>query len=172
MPNQKKKDAVLRIQEKLERATGVYFTDYLGLDVEEMTELRTNCREQNVECMVVKNTLARLSAQNAGLKGIDDVFGGPTFIAFSYDDPVSPARILKRFTETHNLPELKAFVIENQVMDKDSFGKIAGLPTREELYGSLASRLSSPMTTLTLTLRVQPMNLVNILEKLRGEKET
>lgn len=171
MPNQEKIDIVANIQEKFERAKGIYFTDYLGLNVDDINELRRHFRDKDVEFTVVKNTLARLSAEKAGIEGLDEVFKGPTAIAFGYDDPISPARILSNFKESHDLPELKVFIIEDRVMDKTSFAKIAQLPSREELFARLLAGLSSPMTNVVSTIRGPFMKLVNALDKVSEAKQ-
>ncbi|MEE9167933.1 MAG: 50S ribosomal protein L10 [Candidatus Neomarinimicrobiota bacterium] len=167
MPTQKKQDAVASIQDKFQGAKGIYFADYLGLNVADMTELRRKCREEEVELTVVKNTLARRSADNAGLKGVEDIFEGPTAIAFSYVDPVSPARILRRFKDSHDLPRIKAFIIEGEVMDTASFGKISQLPAREQLFVQLVTGLSSPLTGLAVMLKSQIVVLIQTLGKLK-----
>ena len=172
MPNQQKRDIVKNIQEKLERAKSVYFTDYLGLDVADITELRRHFREKGVEFTVVKNTLARLSVEKAGIEGLEEVFEGPTAIAFSYDDPISPARVLRNYKESHDLPELKAFIIEDRVMDKTAFTRIAQIPSREELFAKLLAGLSSPMTKVVLTLKSPLIKLVNTLNKLKEIKQS
>ena len=168
--NQQKVDAVADISKKFENAKGIYFTDCLGLNVEDMTALRKDCYREQVEFRVVKNTLARLSAKKAGFEGIEEIFEGPTAIAFSYDDPVSPARVLRDFKKSHELPELKGFIFEGEVMDKSSFTEVANLPTREQLLGRLANGLSSPMAKLVLALRGPLANFVNILNRLRNER--
>ena len=172
MPNQQKIDIVKEVQEKFERAKSIFFTDYLGLNVMDISELRNQFREKGVEFIIVKNTLARLSAENAGIKSDHAMFKGPTAIVLSFDDPISPARIIKQFRESHDLPELKAFIIENKLLDRTSFARIAQLPSREELLAQLLANLSSPMIKVVSTLKSPLIKLVNILERIKEMKQS
>lgn len=172
MPTQMKRDTVTDLQEKFKKAKGIYFADYLGLNVADIMQLRSDFRKDNVEFAVVKNTLAKLSAEKAGLGGLDELFEGPTAIAFSYDDPISPARVLKRFKESHALPELKAFVIERRLINREAFDDIAQLPSRDALLARFMSLLSSPVANMTLALRNQFGKLINVLDKLQQTKQT
>ena len=81
----------------LDKATAVYFTDYLGLDVSSITELRSEFFKASIEYKVAKNTLLRLAAKKINLEGIDDFLVGSTAIAISYDEPTAPAKVLKKF---------------------------------------------------------------------------
>ena len=121
MPNQRNIETVDLITSKFQEAAGIYFTDYLGLNVKDITELRSKFTADHVEFRVIKNTLAKLSAEKAGLEDLKDVFDGPTAVALSYDDPTVPARIIKQFRKKHDLPELKAFIFEGKLMDKAAF---------------------------------------------------
>ncbi|MFQ6676456.1 MAG: 50S ribosomal protein L10 [Fidelibacterota bacterium] len=170
MPNPAKGETVDRIAEKMRQARGIYFTRYLGLNVGEITELRRRFFRDGVEFEVVKNTLARRSAEKAGYDGLDEVFRGPTAIAFSYDDPVSPARVLKEFQASHDLPELKALIFEGEVMDRGVFNRIAALPGRGEILTRLLGRLSAPMTQLTRVLKGAMVGLVSALHQIKESK--
>jgi len=172
MSTPQKIDIVTSLQEKFERAKSIYFTDYLGLNVSDINELRRHFYENGIEFIVVKNTLAQLSAKKAGIEESEEVFEGPTAIALSFDDPISPARILKKYKESHNLPEIKAFIIENQFMDKASFARIAQLPSREELLSKLLAGLSSPMIKVVSTLKSPLIKLVNVLDTIKETKQS
>lgn len=170
MPNQKNIETVETFKSKFQEASGIYFTDYLGLNVKDITVLRKKFTEDGVEFCVVKNTLAKLSAENAGFDNLKGVFGGPTAVAFSFDDPTVPARIIKDFRKDHDLPELKAFVFEGQVMDKAVFATVANLPSQEVLLTKLVGGLSSPMTKLASTLNGAMTSFVNVLNNLKDSK--
>lgn len=170
MPKPEKVEAVARISEKLTQARGIYFTHYLGLNVGEITELRRRFFSEGVEYEVVKNTLARRSAEKAGFNGLEDVFKGPTAIAFSYDDPASPAKILMDFKESHDRPELKALIFEGEVVDKDLFTRIARMPSRERMLTKILGQLSAPMTRLAMDLKGAMAKLVNTLNQIKESK--
>ena len=159
MPNKQNLEIVDFFSQKFEKASGIYFTDYLGLSVKDITELRSKLTNDGIEFCVIKNTLAEISSKNAGMSGLESVFKGPTAVLFAYDDPTIPARIIKEFRKNHELPEVKAFVLDRKVMDKSSFAAVANLPTREVLLTKFVSGLSSPMskfscTRLTMSLMV------------------
>jgi large subunit ribosomal protein L10 len=170
MPSQKNLDEVTQLTEKLDKATAVYFTDFLGLDVSSITELRSEFFEASVEFKVVKNTLLKLAAKKINLEGIDDFLVGSTAIAISYDEPTAPAKVLKKFTEDHDKPEVKAILFEGEVLKGSEYLKFASLPTKDVLLTKLVMMLNSPITILVRTLSAPMTNLVNGLNNLKNNK--
>ncbi len=170
MPSQKNLDEVTQLMEKLEKANAVYFTDFLGLDVPSITELRTEFFKASIEFKVAKNTLLKLAAKNINLEGLDDFLVGSTAIAISYDEPTSPAKILKKFTEDHDKPEVKAILFDGEVLKGSEYLKFASLPTEDELLTKLVMMLNSPITILAQTLNASMINLVNDLNNLKNTK--
>jgi len=156
--------------EKLDKATAVYFTDFLGLDVSSITELRSEFFKASIEYKVAKNTLLRLAAKKINLEGIDDFLVGSTAIAISYDEPTTPAKVLKKFTEDHNKPEVKAILFDGEVLKGSEYLKFASLPTEDELLTKLVMMLNSPITILAQTLNASMINLVNDLNNLKDTK--
>jgi len=114
--------------------------------------------------------LAQISFKNAGFDEIGDVLKGPTAIAFSYDDPTSPARILKEFKKNNELPVVKAFLVDGKMMDKTAFSAVANLPSREVLITKFVSGLSSPMSKFASTLRSSMGSLLNVLNSIKESK--
>ena len=163
MPNQNNIQMVEFYSDKFQKASAVYFTDYLGLDVKDITDLRKRFTADGIEFHVIKNTLAKLSVNNAGIQGLDEVLDGPTAVAFSFEDPTVPARIIKEFKKDHDLPEMKAFVFDGKVMDKASFHAVSNLPSQEILLTKLVNGLSSPMTKLASTLNGAMYDFANVL---------
>jgi len=170
MPSQKNQDEVIQLMEKLDKATAVYFTDFLGLDVSSITELRTEFFKASIEFKVAKNTLLKLAAKNINLEGLDDFLVGSTAIAISYDEPTLPAKILKKFTEDHDKPEVKAILFDGEVLKGSEYLKFASLPTEDELLTKLVMMLNSPITILAQTLNASMINLVNDLNNLKNTK--
>ena len=97
MPNKKNISTVQELTDKLSRAKSIYFTDYLGLNVSDVTSLRKKFFESNVEYLVVKNTLLKIATGQNKISLSDELFSGSTAIAISYDEPVSPAKVIKEF---------------------------------------------------------------------------
>ena len=170
MPSQKNLDEVTQLMEKLEKANAVYFTDFLGLDVPSITELRTEFFKASIEFKVAKNTLLKLAAKNINLEGLDDFLVGSTAIAISYDEPTAPAKVLKKFTEDHNKPEVKAILFDGEVLKGSEYLKFASLPTKDESLTMLVMMLNSPITILARTLSAPMTNLVNGLNNLKNKK--
>ena len=133
MPSEKNQDELAQLTEKLDKAKAVYFTDFLGLDVSSITELRSEFFKASIEFKVAKNTLLKLAAENINLEGLDDFLVGSTAIAISYDEPTAPAKVLKKFTENHDKPEVKAILFDGEVLDGSEYLKFATLPTKDEL---------------------------------------
>ena len=153
MPNAKNIKKVDELTEKLERAKGVYLTDYIGLNVQDITDLRREFYENDVEYLVTKNTLLKIAANNSNLNDLDSVLNGSTAVAFSYEDPTSPARVIKKFTKDNELPKVKGIVIDGEFIDASEFDRIANLPTKEESIAKFAALLQSPLLKLIWALK-------------------
>ena len=170
MPSQKNIDEVKVLTDKLESASAVYFTDYLGLDVESITNLRSEFFHASVEFRVTKNTLLKLAADKMNIEGLDNFLVGSTAIAISFDEPTSPAKVLKSFTKEHDKPNVKAILFDGEVLDGSEYKKFANLPSKDELLSKFVIMLNSPMTILARTFRSPMENLVNVLNNLKNEK--
>lgn len=170
MPNTKNIKSVEELTDKISRAKSIYFTEYLGLNVEKITHLRREFHASNVEFKVVKNTLLRLAAKNNNIEGLDGFLSGSTAIAVSYDDPTGPARVIKKFTKENDLPEVKGIIFEGEILKGSEFERIANLPTKEESLTMLVVLLSSPMTNLVWGLKSSMTSLVNGLNNLKNQK--
>ena len=170
MPSEKNQDELAQLMEKLDKAKAVYFTDFLGLDVSSITELRSEFFKASIEFKVTKNTLLKLAAENINLEGLDDFLVGSTAIAISYDEPTAPAKVLKKFTEDHDKPEVKAILFDGEVLDGSEYLKFATLPTKDELLTKLVLMLNSPITILARTLSASMTNFVNGLNNLKNTK--
>ena len=171
MPNAKNIKKVDEPTEKLERAKGVYLTDYIGLNVQDITDLRREFYENDVEYLVTKNTLLKIAANNSNLNELDSVLNGSTAVAFSYEDPTSPARVIKKFTKDNELPKVKGIVIDGELIDGSEFDRIANLPTKEESIAKFAALLQSPLLKLIWALKSPMSDMTNMLNNLK-EKES
>ena len=170
---EEKKKVVEELTEKFKRVKGLYFTDYKGLDVASITELRRRLREQGVEYRVVKNTLARIAAKLAGLEELTEFFRGPVALAFGYEDPIVPVKIIKEFSDKHEkkLPVLKAGWIEGRVFDEREVKLLAKIPSKEKLMQDAIGALMSPMFGVVGVLQGLISGLVFTLEAIKNKKE-
>ncbi|HLQ41001.1 MAG TPA: 50S ribosomal protein L10 [Tetragenococcus sp.] len=141
----KKAAIVDAVTEQFKSAVSVVFVDYRGLTVEEDTQLRKQLREEKVELHVIKNSILRRAAKAAGLEGLDEVFAGPTAVAFSAEDVVAPAKIIAEFGKEAEALEIKGGVIEQKVSSIDEIVALSKLPNREGLLSMLLSVLQAPV---------------------------
>lgn len=156
---------------KLQESAAAILTDYRGLNVKSMTELRAKLREAGVEYKVVKNTLTRLAAEKANVSGLDELLTGPTAIAFNKDDPVAPAKILTEFAKSNNALEIKGGILNGAVISVDEVKQLADLPSREELLATVLMRMQGPIYGLVYVLQGTLRSLVYALDAIRREKE-
>ncbi|RAP73242.1 50S ribosomal protein L10 [Paenibacillus montanisoli] len=150
---QGKEAAVAEITAKLRESSSTVVADYRGLNVKQVTELRKQLREANVEFQVLKNSLVRRATANAELTELDAVLAGPTAVAFSKDDAVAPAKILADFAKKNDALKLKGGVVEGQVFNADQIKALADLPSREGLLSMLLSVLQAPMRNFALAVK-------------------
>ena len=143
-----KKGVVAEIAEKLQKSASCVVVDYKGLKVEEVTELRNKFRETGIDYKVYKNTLVRRAAAEVGnMAQFDDVnLVGTNAIAFGYEDPVAPAKIVNDFAKTHPKIELKMGFVEGEFYDAENIKKLAEIPSREELIAKLLGSLKAPVS--------------------------
>ncbi len=148
-----KKEVVAEITDKLQRSTSAVLVDYRGLKVDEVTELRRQCREKGLEYKVYKNTLTRMAVKNAGMEELTEELVGPNAIVFSYDDPVAAAKIASDFAKEHNALELKAGVVEGVYYKEDKLQEFASIPSREELIAKLLGSLKAPISNFAYLVK-------------------
>lgn len=143
-----KKGVVAEIAEKLQKSASCVVVDYKGLKVEELTELRNKFREAGIDYKVYKNTLVRRAATEVGnMAQFDDVnLVGTNAIAFGYEDPVAPAKIVNDFAKTHPKLELKMGFVEGEFYDAENIKKLAEIPSRDELIAKLLGSLKAPVS--------------------------
>lgn len=141
----KKAELVDAVAEKMKAAVSIVVVDSRGLTVEQDTVLRRNLRESAVEFKVIKNSILRRAAEKAGLEGFDDIFTGPSAVAFSNEDVVAPAKIINDFAKDAEALEIKGGAIEGAVSTKEEIQALAALPNREGLLSMLLSVLQAPV---------------------------
>ncbi|GGK21481.1 50S ribosomal protein L10 [Caldalkalibacillus thermarum] len=150
---EQKKQIVEDIATKLRESKGTILVDYRGLDVAAVTELRKQLREAGCELKVYKNTLARRATQAIDLTELDQYLVGPTAMAFSPEDAIAAAKILHKFAKDHEELEIKAGVVEGQIVTKEKVEELADLPSREGLLAMLLSVLQAPVRNFALVVK-------------------
>lgn len=171
MKIEEKKQIVDDLHEKLSRSKVVIVTDFKGLDVTGITDLRRKLREAQIEYQVVKNTLLVRASEETDVALIKDSFKGPSAIALSYDDPVLPAKVLTEFAKDNKNLEIKAGVLDGKVLDQAAIRSLSALPSREALIGQALSVMIGVPTGLARALNDVPRRLMNVLQAISDQKE-
>lgn len=169
-----KQEIVADLKEKLTTAKGAVLTSYRGLTVAQDTQLRSKLRESGVHYQVVKNTMTRFAAKDAGIEGLDQYLEGTTALAVSTTDPVAPAKVISDFIKESKLEglEIKAGLVEGKVIDAASVKALAALPAREVLIAQVLAGMQSPITGLVNVLQGSIRNVVYALDAVRKQKES
>ena len=170
MPNKENIKEVELLTDKIGKASAIYFAEYHGLNVEDITELRKSFFENKIEFRVSKNSLLKIAIKNNNLNGIDDYLNGSTAIALAYDDPALPARVIKEFTRERDLPVVKGMLFDGDVIDGKDFKRIADLPSKDELLSKFVAMLNSPITKFAMTINSPMSNFINVLNQLKDTK--
>lgn len=171
MPKQEKLDTVAEYTRLFKEAESIFVTDYQGLNVADVTELRKKLRNNGVQFVVGKNTLFRIAARDAEVADVDQYLTGPTAIAFTSDDPAAAAKILNESFKAKDLPRMKAFWIEKEPFSADDIGRLADLPTKEVLYSQVVAAVEAPFTELIGTIDGFFRELVGSVDALAEKKK-
>lgn len=145
MPRPEKVQAVSDIREKMESAEAVFLTEYRGLSVKAVQDLRRALRDSGAEYKVVKMTLAKLAAGDAGIDGLDDYMAGPTALAFANRDPVATAKVLKDFSRSNDVLVLKVGYLSGNILSPEEVSRLAEIEPREVLLAKFAGAAKGPL---------------------------
>ena len=170
MPKPENIAAVAEIKEKLDSAEVAILTEFQGLNVAEITELRKLFREADVEYKVYKNTLTSLAASQLGVAGVDEYLVGTTALATSRDNPVAPAKIAKNFEARHQAFKIKAGILDKKVILADDVVALASIPPREVLIGMVLGGIQAPISGLLNVLQGPIRSLAFFLKNLAEQK--
>jgi large subunit ribosomal protein L10 len=170
MPTTQKNEVVEKYTQKFKDAKCVYVAEFEGIDVATVTEVRKKFRDQNIEYKVLKNRLARISLNNAGISGLDEYLVGANTFIIGYDDPVIPAKILEDFNKKKEILKLKTVLFEGKVLPSEEAKNISKLPSREVLLAQFVGMLQSPMTKFAATISAPMQKLVGALNALKDKK--
>ncbi|MGQ0722548.1 MAG: 50S ribosomal protein L10 [Candidatus Eiseniibacteriota bacterium] len=171
MPTAEKTAVIEQLQGKFDGAAAILLADFTGLNVEQMTELRRKCRAAGVTLQVVKNKLALKAARALELEGVEDHLRGPTAVAVSADDPISPARVLVAFQKANEGPALKLAVVDGRLLGSDEIKKLASLPTRDQLISQVMQLAQAPTQEFVGVLTAILSQIVRTVDAVREQKE-
>ena len=166
MPKQKNIDSVVTLKEKVAKSKAVYLTDYRCLTHKQLETLHKQLRTVNADYVVVKNSLLKLSlTPNFDVK--DTKLTGPTAVLFAYGDEISPLKELFKFIKTTTLPKVSLGFVGSAKYDESEVTRLAKLPSKQELYGQVVSRVSGPMYGLVYALNGNLQKLVYVLSRIQ-----
>jgi large subunit ribosomal protein L10 len=165
-----KQETVTALAARLKRSTTLYVTDFTGLDVAKMTQLRRRLRQAGTEFVVVKNTLARRALGDAQVPGLEQHLAGPTGLVLAGADPVAAAKVLADFAKEFEKPAIKVGLVDGKAVTPAQVTRLASLPSRLELLSQLGGALQAPLAGLAGALNGLLMNMVGALEALRAKR--
>jgi large subunit ribosomal protein L10 len=172
MPTAKKEATIEELRQKLGASKNLFFTNYAGLTVEDITKLRNELRKDGSSTYgVVKNSLFSIAAGDDLAKKFETYLAGPTAVVFAGEDPVAPAKALKTFGDANKPVEIKAAYIDGQIVDAQGVAQLAALPPKIELLSRLVGSLKSPLSGLVYVLTGNQSGLVRVLNQVREQKE-
>ena len=171
MRKEEKQQIAEDLRDRFSKVAIIVLTDYKGLDVKAMNDLRRKLRAEEIEYQVVKNTLLIRASEDNDVALIKDYFKGPNAIALSYDDPISPAKVLSQFAKENDKLEIKVGVMNGQVLDANAIRALAKLPSREVLLGQFLSALNAVPVSFVRTIAAVPRSFVGVLAAIRDQKE-
>ncbi len=165
-----KTQVISELQDKFAKAKGVVFTDYRGLNVEELTDLRISLRAEALEYRVVKNTLAKIATEGTSIEAAKDSFNGPVGIAIGFDDPVLLIKKVLDFNKSNDKLEIKGGVIEGSLCSVDQIKAISKLPSREVQLSMLVGAMQAPASKMAGLLNATLSQFIYALEALKTTK--
>lgn len=166
-----KQEVVADLSAKLSKAKCLYLTDFTGLDVAAITELRRRLTNARVEYVVVKNTLARRALSGGPYEGLAEHLAGPNAFALSDEDVVTAAKILTEFARERERPQIRAGAVEGRVVSIEEIRRIAELPPREQLLALVLGTMRAPLTGLAFTLGGLLSKFVRTVDAVREQKQ-
>ncbi len=166
-----KAEKVAALRAKLDETKAIILSDYRGLNVQQMAELRGRLREAAVELQVVKNTLARRATAETTYEQLADYFVGPTSIAFATDDAVAMAKALTDYAKNEPTLEIRVGMVEGQLLSPAQVTALAELPPREVLLARAMGSLQRPMAGLVGVLQGLQRQLLYVLMAIQAAKE-
>ncbi|MCX7990717.1 MAG: 50S ribosomal protein L10 [Proteobacteria bacterium] len=171
MKKQEKQKIIDGVREKFEKASCAVLIKNNGLTVSEFTTLRNKLRAEKIDIKVVKNTLAIRSIEASSYSLLKDYYKGPTVTVWSYNDPVTLAKILTEFLKGQQKAEIIAGAISNKLLNANDINKLSTLPSKEELLSKMLGSLKSPTTGFVNVLAGIPRSFLNVLNAIKEQKQ-
>ncbi|MDI6783604.1 MAG: 50S ribosomal protein L10 [bacterium] len=172
MVRPEKEEIVKQLIEKYQTAQSIYFTEYRGLTVAELTKLRAQLRKAGCEYKVIKNTMATKAFEQMKKPDIIPYFIGPVATAFSLQDPAQSAKVLKTFAKDHPNLVIKGGMFGPKKLAAKDIMALADLPSRDELLAKVFASMQAPIVGFLRVLNGPASGLVNVLTQIKQQKES
>jgi large subunit ribosomal protein L10 len=171
MNRTEKEEIISTIKDHFQNANAVYLIDYKGVDVEDINQLRRNFRNEGVTYKVFKNTLLKRAYDDLGsFEKFDDVLPGMTGVAFSGENFVAPAKIIKKYFDANSKFSLKGAYIDNAFYGSDDLEALASMPSKEEVIAGILGSINSPASGIVGALNGVIRDLVSVVDQIAQQK--
>ena len=171
MNRNEKNEIVSEVKEMMNNSNAIFLTDYTGINVEEINDLRNQFRNEGIQYKVFKNTLFKRALEESGkYEKLANHLVGMTGFVFADDNPVAPAKIIKKFFDKNNKLSLKACYIENEYYDGSSLDTLALLPSKQDLIASIIGSISAPASGIVGTINAVMRDLVSVIDEIAKKK--
>ena len=166
-----KERIVSEVKEVATNASSLVISDARGLKVSELSEVRQKATQSGIHIQVIKNSLAKLAFEGTDFGCSDEVLVGPSLFAFSFEEPGAAAKLLKTYAKNFDNLDIKALVVEGQLLDGSQIDILASLPSKDEAYGLIANVLQAPVTKFATLLNEVPSKLARVLSAVNDKKK-
>ena len=159
------------VKEVASNASSLVISDARGLKVSELSEVRQKATQSGIHIQIIKNSLAKLAFEGTDFGCSDEVLVGPSLFAFSFEEPGAAAKLLKTYAKNFDNLEIKALVVEGQLLDGGQIDILASLPSKDEAYGLIANVLQAPVSKFATLLNEVPSKLARVLSAVQDKKQ-
>ncbi|HNP88170.1 MAG: 50S ribosomal protein L10 [Chloroflexi bacterium SZAS-1] len=164
MPTQRKIESVADLTDKLSRTQLTLVTDYRGLTVAEITDLRKKLRETGAELIVAKNTLTLRAAKETGYEALEPLLSGPTALAFAFQDASKTAKVINDFNKGPKKLVVRGGMLGNSLLGANVLEQVASMPTREQILAQIVGGVSAPVSGVVGVLNAAITNVLYVLQ--------
>ncbi len=165
-----KNEKIEYFKKQFEQAKVAIVTDYRGLSVDEITQLRRALQKENSDFTVTKNTLCKIASKGTNFEAIESLMQGPNAIAFGFGDEVSAAKVVAKFIKENKKGEIIGGVMEGNLLNADEAKKLANMPSREELYAKMLGSINSPASGIVYGVNGVMSALVRAIDAVAKQK--